>query len=109
MSKHTPTPWSLNKVENYIESKEGGLIAIVRTGGLDPLENYDMKIKANATHIVKCVNLHDELVKELELRVSELGERMNHLNLYQRLSELDKTRIKFDYAKDLLKRARGDS
>ena len=65
----TPRPWSFNKVENYIESQNGGLVASVRTGGLDPLENYDMKIRANAELIVRAVNCHDELVEIVENKI----------------------------------------
>ena len=57
---HTPTPWNLNEV--YIIDSEGYSIATTMFGDKASIEE-DL---ANAAHIVKCVNLHDELVAALK-------------------------------------------
>jgi len=59
--EHTPTPWYNIANDIYHESEYGS----------DPIAsvcgecsfNQD---QANAAHIVKCVNMHDELVEALE-------------------------------------------
>ncbi len=55
MNKHTPTPWEINERTQYIENPNSGIVADVTK--LD---------KANAEHIVKCVNAHDELMEFVE-------------------------------------------
>ena len=60
MSKHTPKPWEIvSKFVGPLVIKSGNTeIAYV---GADTFE----LCKANAEHIIKCVNLHDEMVKAL--------------------------------------------
>lgn len=57
MSEHTKTPW------NY----QGHLIFAAATHG-EPFITCEAREEmiANAAHIVKCVNMHDELVEALE-------------------------------------------
>lgn len=61
-TKHTPTPW---KIENWhgdtqIIGPEGSLICIDTTYYPVAPSEEDM------AHIVKCVNMHDELVEALK-------------------------------------------
>lgn len=58
--KHTPTPWVAD--ENAINDNMGFEIALI-TSDMRTWEEDD----ANTAHIVKCVNLHDELVEALEI------------------------------------------
>jgi hypothetical protein len=51
--KHTPTPWTISKNHCAFRGKPGYLIG-------------DTEIEEDTAHIVKCVNLHDELVAALE-------------------------------------------
>lgn len=61
--KHTDTPWQLFDSSSVIAVDQHRAIAICsNVGGID-----DQQSKANAAHIVRCVNSHDELVKALEL------------------------------------------
>jgi hypothetical protein len=66
MSKHTPTPWEIvSKFVGPLIIKSGNMeIAYV---GADTFE----LCKANAEHIIKCVNAWDD-VKALEARLIEL-------------------------------------
>lgn len=52
-TKHTPTPWD----------RMGDLI--IRVEGPASFDVAKVDSEANAAHIVKCVNLHDELVEAL--------------------------------------------
>lgn len=64
-TKHTPTPWKLLPNKQYITS-ESSERTIARTG-LDRQQPKQRELdSANAAHIVKCVNLHDELITILE-------------------------------------------
>ena len=64
MSKeHTPTPWVAR--DEYIYDKDRNEIATTTTSGF----HYSTD-EANAAHIVKCVNMHDELVEALRLLLS---------------------------------------
>ena len=64
--EHTPTPWEVIETFDYdfqiypkgnVEAGHNQIAVIPATGDGDD--------KANATHIVHCVNLHDELVAAL--------------------------------------------
>lgn len=57
-TKHTPTPWVHKDGEVYEEND----FKIFDAYNSDFLYEED---KANAAHIVKCVNMHDELVEVL--------------------------------------------
>lgn len=57
-TKHTPTPWVHKDGEVYEEND----FKIFDAYNSDFLYEED---KANAAHIVKCVNMHDELVEAL--------------------------------------------
>lgn len=72
-TKHTPTPWELDDDgdgDYKIISEEGHLIA-VETGYYPIAPSIE-----DAAHIVKCVNMHDELVEVIErlLPIAEDGE-----------------------------------
>lgn len=83
--KHSPTPWkycpghtneSTSKNAGAIESADGFYVAeichdAIPDGQQDPAE-------ANAAHIVKCVNLHDELVEALKSAIA-LCNKPEHL------------------------------
>ena len=61
-AKHTPTPWkvTINQIENpHIIADKDGQIA-------NTSFSAHANKEANAKHIVKCVNMHDELVSTLE-------------------------------------------
>lgn len=67
MSAHTPTPWTLFKTPRpgraaaayYIQGPKGRAVAHVKNSTVTP-------IHANAAHIVRCVNGHDDLVAGIE-------------------------------------------
>lgn len=63
-TKHTPTPWKFDG--ESINDLQGNTVAFPRSGGFMP-GHRDENLRANAAHIVKCVNLHDELVDALAL------------------------------------------
>lgn len=57
---HSPTPWRRDSSIGIIYDPSGNM-------ALQYLEEPEHPItEANATHIVHCVNLHDELVAELK-------------------------------------------
>ena len=64
---HTPTPWN---ARGLAICKGNSLIAVM--GQDDGIKFSEKTSLANASHIVKCVNLHDELVKALELALQYL-------------------------------------
>lgn len=92
-TKHTPTPWfvhafsSGNPVAGEIYSQftiasceehepvpAHKYIATVHLlGGQNNDEGNVQSAKANAAHIVKCVNLHDDLVTALELALPHVS------------------------------------
>jgi|WetSurMetagenome_2_1015567.scaffolds.fasta_scaffold195424_4 hypothetical protein len=60
--QHTPTPW---------EARESGRIVAPSKDGLTEqtiarVQGYASEVEADAAHIVKCVNMHDELVNVLQ-------------------------------------------
>lgn len=65
-TKHTPGPWALDEYKSVVDEKGQTVLA----NGFSMVMSYgeDQKVaKANAAHIVKCVNMHDELVEALKL------------------------------------------
>lgn len=61
---HTPTPWYLTEErEGQIESDKGYIIAQVYQNSK---KDYHKGDEANALHIVKCVNSHNELIEALK-------------------------------------------
>ena len=73
MVKHTPAPWYAIETTDWEEkfvsigicSRNDASYDFCETGlGLDV--DTDEEIRANAEHIVHCVNIHDELVEALE-------------------------------------------
>lgn len=78
---HTPTPWELHEMDNgygyQITSSVGGslrIVAIVAAphGGAG-IKTKTPKARANAAHIVRCVNVHNELADALELLVDNIS------------------------------------
>lgn len=73
MTEHTKTPWQV-----YDEDCEDGAVIIhspsqeVNIAVMSREPEMRSEITANAAHIVKCVNLHDELVEALEVVAQEL-------------------------------------
>lgn len=66
-TKHTPTPWDqLNDVFTI----EDGYFSMIQTPDQCIANVFD---EANAAHIVKCVNMHDELVEALEAAANSSG------------------------------------
>lgn len=65
---HTPTPWN---ARGLAICKGNSLIAVM--GQDDGIKFSEKTSLANATHIVKCVNLHDELVDALELLIDNIS------------------------------------
>lgn len=64
--KHTPTPWVASCPDGHAPTIYGPGDAYVGTVGWSR-RNKALEIKqADARHIVKCVNNHDELVGALE-------------------------------------------
>lgn len=69
MSKHTPTPW---KAEGgYIFAGEGDEILVCIQSTIN--DELVADAEANAARIVKCVNLHDELVECLKIAQQKLA------------------------------------
>lgn len=76
---HTPTPWNVDEYKSIVDS-EGNTIS---ANGFAMVMSYgeeQKKAQANAAHIVKCVNMHDELVKALKNAREELEEYESSLN-----------------------------
>lgn len=71
-TKHTPTPWkvgyknTVGVVSQEDDQSFGMVIPFIDVYGDNP--------SANADHIVKCVNMHDELVGVLLSALNELEE-----------------------------------
>lgn len=74
-AKHTPTPWVVE--ENV---RAGGIMHLAVTNraaapdwmpcSITPMHMVREVDRANAEHIVRCVNLHDELVTALRAALS---------------------------------------
>jgi len=64
-TKHTPTPWTQ---DDTVITRNSRVIASVRDLCTDSQLPED---RANAAHIVRCVNAHDELVAALRNLVDE--------------------------------------
>lgn len=60
-TKHTPTPWEVNG-DTYV-TVNSLIIAHCKQHGNTTLEDAE----ANAAHIVKAVNCHDDLVEALDM------------------------------------------
>lgn len=71
---HTPTPWKV--ADEYIFDRHRNEIATTTTSGLSFEED-----EANAAHIVKCVNAHDDLVEALETLRSDC---QTPIDMYER-------------------------
>lgn len=97
MSKHTPTPWAVI-VDGYVDDLDG--IAIADCAICTNKRSYE-EHKANAAHIVKCVNLHNELVEALERALSTV--RTHAMQTYSKSSAKEAVQLE-----DLLRRARGE-
>lgn len=87
----TPRPWGLYKLaedDSPIAVVEGlpeqpsqrGVIAMVAGTAVSP-KFSDETIKANAAHIVKCVNLHEDLVGALKRFIDLIDEGAEPMEL----------------------------
>ncbi len=69
MNKHTPTPWALNTDDIpptiYAEVNQHCIAILDDSSGAYKFDDV-ATCEANATHIVRCVNSHEALVKALE-------------------------------------------
>lgn len=73
-AKHTPAPWKVFYATNNDQliigvGQETGEGIIASNGSF---WGTDAEAKANAEHVVKCVNAHDSLLDALELVKSQL-------------------------------------
>ena len=111
-AQHTPTPWTkdypLGKDDTiWIKGADGTTICLiyVETTQREELDNGDVVLKKlklhhgshNAAYIVKCVNLHDELVEALGDLVARI---------YRTSSVDEQTLVSLDKARALLAKAR---
>ena len=90
--KHTPTPWVA--IDEYIYSQDRFEIGTTTTSGFD----YGTD-DANAAHIVKCVNMHDELVEALK-EINDLNENHSPFG-----GEMYQDRIDRELVRETLKKA----
>jgi len=69
--KHTPTPWTtlFDGDEVQIGDSSGNFVAMTLPCESSGATERDY---ANAAHIVKCVNAHDELVRVVEAALSHV-------------------------------------
>lgn len=66
---HTPTPWRIGSVSNEYQS----IVCDDNANGVTIwLANADARGNV-ASHIVKCVNMHDELVEAFELLIDNIS------------------------------------
>lgn len=63
-TKHTQTPWAIHPFKLDLICTADGQKSIAGAYNQD-ISSYE-EIAANAAHIVKCVNMHDELVAALQ-------------------------------------------
>lgn len=76
--KHTPTPWPTDMVEKIWMAGLSKLIADGDLGASAVAAIFDGIAKEDAAHIVKCVNMHDELVEALKaLHIQALQSNVN--------------------------------
>jgi hypothetical protein len=74
--KHTKTPWNADPIDATIMSEDGYYVATTAPNGRCYKTGERTKEdKANAAHIVNCVNMHEELVEALEGLLNELQPR----------------------------------
>lgn len=73
-TQHTPTPWKADKwATGYTISAPDSHYSVCHLAGCNNEE-------ANANHIVKCVNAHNDLVKTAELLQKACGIQANLLS-----------------------------
>jgi hypothetical protein len=94
MSKHTPTPWEVNG-QMIVKDCYNEVIADVEASwqfNFPPKRRVNRDIcNANAEHIVKCVNSHDELLEALKQALSYIkGDYIDADGIEERLSNVIK-------------------
>jgi len=62
-TKHTPAPWSIDQYRNILGA-DGHLLVV--TGVATPIGPRNQQSEANAAHIVRCVNSHEQMRRALE-------------------------------------------
>lgn len=60
MTAHTPTPWEVSNTNNIVARHQTPEL-VAKLSKTSNLERASLN-RANAAHIVKCVNAHDALV-----------------------------------------------
>ena len=99
-TKHTPTPWNISEELTdqwhiVIETNCRGTVLVERM-----VREDEGLAEANAAHIVRCVNLHDELVHIAQSALELMYDSKGHLEEKTRLDAIESL-------KDLLDRAKG--
>lgn len=76
MIKHTPTPWIIFRRPdtNYISIDSGD-------GRVCRIYMHYANQEANAEHIVKCVNVHEELVEALKGLLKASDQMNEHIDV----------------------------
>ena len=80
MTKHTPTPWFVER--DCIHNNE---VEILMLDGIVGKNSRPEEYKANAEFILRAVNCHDDLVKALDGLYSSI--KAGKLNLNQALAD----------------------
>ena len=87
------TPWQLdilpygpNRTQSHIKDSNDNQVCVVASYCNQLKAEDDKERKANAQHIVKCVNCHDELLEILELTKESV---YNEIILMQERNETD--------------------
>lgn len=86
-TKHTPTPWPSETVEQIWLAGINKLFADGMLGISVVNAIIDKVANADAAHIVKCVNLHEELVEALKFMYDNYDEYI----VMKRLAEIEET------------------
>ena len=75
---HTPTPWKYREGwECYQLCSANGMPIGLTDYPSDGRNIFREEAEANAAHIVRCINVHDQLVEALRLVDEKLGHKFN--------------------------------
>ena len=87
MSAHTPAPWTISDHSNTdIADAKGDPVGETFSRYWDGhTDHFDAERRANAAHIVRCVNAHDELVAALQAADDRLDRMMCPLKVQQQI------------------------
>ena len=95
-SNHTPIPWQTPSASTGVYSRNDALIASCGThtiiealqGRGSPTAITERTMMANARHIVRCVNAHDDLLAACKKAESELKRLFSTYRLHSAWDEL---------------------